>query len=66
MTLGAGALARPLVIADAAALHLPWLAMLASLGLVILLAAPAGRLGRRAGIVLLAAYPLFLLAVLVL
>ena len=66
MTLGAGALARPLVIADAAALHLPWLAMLASLGLVILLAAPAGRLGRPAGIVLLAAYPLFLLAVLVL
>jgi cation:H+ antiporter len=40
--------------------------MLASLGLVILLAAPAGRLGRPAGIALLAAYPLFLLAVLVL
>ena len=64
MTLGAGALARPLVIADAKALHLPWLAMLASLGLVILLAAPVGRLGRPAGIALLAAYPLFLLVVL--
>lgn len=65
MTLGAGALARPLVITDAASLHGPWLAMLAALALVILLAAP-GRLGRPAGIILLAAYPLFLLATLLL
>jgi cation:H+ antiporter len=66
MTLGAGALARRLVIIDAASLHLPWLAMLAALALVILLAAPAGRLARPAGMILLAAYALFLLAVLVL
>ena len=65
MTLGTGALARPLAITDAASLHGPWLAMLAALALVILLAAP-GRLGRSAGIILLAAYPLFLLAALLL
>jgi cation:H+ antiporter len=64
MTLGAGALARPLVIVDAASLHLPWLAMLAALCLVVLLAAPKRQLGLGAGIVLLAAYPLFVLAVL--
>jgi cation:H+ antiporter len=59
MTLGAGALARPLQITDAAALHGPWLAMLASLALVLILALPARRLDRRSGVVLLAAYPLF-------
>ena len=63
MTLGAGALARPLTIVDAQSLHLPWLAMLAALTLVILLAAPKGQLGRMTGVVLLLAYPLFLLAV---
>jgi cation:H+ antiporter len=63
MTLGAGALARPLTIADAGALHFPWLALVAALGIVCALAAPNGRLGRRAGIVLLAAYPLFVAAV---
>lgn len=65
MTLGAGALARPLRITDAAALHGPWLAMLAGLGLVLVLALPRRRLGRPAGVVLLAAYPLFVAAVLV-
>jgi cation:H+ antiporter len=65
MTLGAGALARPLAIVDAAGLHRPWLAMIAALGVVILLAAPKGRLGRMAGVVLLAAYPLFVLTVFV-
>ena len=64
MTLGAGALARPLAIVDAAKLHVPWLAMVAALCLVVLLAAPGGRLGRLSGIVLLVAYPLFVLAVL--
>jgi cation:H+ antiporter len=64
MTLGAGALARPLAIVDAASLHFPWLAMLGALCLVVLLAAPKRRLGRAAGIVLLAAYPIFVLAVL--
>ena len=61
MTLGAGALARPLRIADATALHGPWLAMLAALALVLALALPARRLDRRAGAVLLAAYPVFVL-----
>jgi cation:H+ antiporter len=59
MTLGAGALARPLQITDAAALHGPWLAMLASLVLVLILALPARRLDRRAGVMLVAAYALF-------
>ena len=63
MTLGAGALARPLRIVDAQSLHLPWLAMLAALSLVILLAAPYRQLGRMTGVVLLLTYPLFLLAV---
>lgn len=66
MTLGAGALAHPLIVVDAASLHIPWLVMLASLSLVILLAAPRGMLGRGAGVVLLAAYPFFVLAVLLL
>jgi cation:H+ antiporter len=64
MTLGAGALARPLAIMDATRLHAPWLAMLAALCVVVLLAAPMGRLGRKAGIILLSAYPLYVLAVL--
>ncbi len=64
MTLGAGALAAPLRIANAASLHVPWLAMLGALGLVILLAAPTGRLGRMAGVILLAAYPVFITAML--
>lgn len=59
MTLGAGALARPLVLTDAASLHVPWISMLASLALVLALALPRRRLGRGAGIALLVAYPLF-------
>lgn len=66
MTLGAGALARPLAVVDAANLHVPWLAMLAALSLVVLLAVPKARLGRVAGIVLLTAYLLFVLAVILL
>jgi len=63
MTLGAGALARPLRVDDAAALHLPWLLML--LGLAVPLALSVrGRLDRRAGLVLLACYPAFVVAVL--
>jgi cation:H+ antiporter len=59
MTLGAGALARPLVIADAAALHVPWVLMLASLALVLAAAVPRKELRRGAGIALLGAYPMF-------
>jgi cation:H+ antiporter len=59
MTLGAGALARPLVITDAASLHVPWLAMLACLALVLVLAFPNKELRRGAGIALLVVYPAF-------
>jgi cation:H+ antiporter len=59
MTLGAGALARPLAITDAASLHVPWSTMLASLGLVLVLAFPHRELRRGAGVALLIAYPLF-------
>jgi cation:H+ antiporter len=64
MTLGAGALARPLQIEDANALHVPWLLMLASLSVVIGLVLPSDRLGRRAGFVCLGLYPLFAVVVL--
>ena len=65
MTLGAGALVRPLTITDAAALHGPWLAMIAALSVVLLLAAPKKQLGRISGLAMLALYPLFVVAVLV-
>ncbi len=64
MTLGAAALARPLKIVDANQLHVPLVAMLASLVLVILLAMPKGYLGKAAGGVLLIAYPLFVMVIL--
>ncbi len=64
MTLGAAALARPLRIVDANHLHVPLMAMLASLVLVILLAVPKGYLGKAAGGVLLMAYPLFVIVIL--
>lgn len=59
MTLGAGALARPLVLADATTLHLPFLLMLGSLAVVVLLATRRGQLGRLEGGLLLALYPGF-------
>jgi len=64
MTLGAGALARPLRIADASGLHLGWLAMNALLAVAVLLGA-RGRIRRGGGSVLLGCYPLFVAAVLV-
>jgi cation:H+ antiporter len=60
MTLGAGAVVRPLHLIDATQLHGPWLAMVGSLVLALALALPAGRLSRRGGVVLLATYPLLL------
>ena len=66
MTLGAAAVIRPLKILDASHLHLPSLAMLAALVLVIFLAAPKGYLGKVAGGVLVAAYPLFVFLILLL
>jgi cation:H+ antiporter len=64
MTLGAGALARPLQVLAANQLHLPLLAMLGTLLFVLALALPTGRLTRPAGALLLAAYPAFIALVL--
>ena len=64
MTLGAGALARPLHVLDATQLHAPWLLMLAALAVVVVLTRPARRLTRRGGMVCLALYPLFVAVVL--
>lgn len=65
MTLGAAAIARPLKILDASLLHFPLVAMLGSLTLVIVLASFRGYLNKIAGLILLAAYPLFLIALLI-
>jgi len=65
MTLGAAAIARPLKILDASLLHFPLVVMLGSLALVILLASFRGYLGKTAGFVLVAAYPLFILAIVI-
>jgi cation:H+ antiporter len=64
MTLGAGALARPLHVVDARQLHGPWIVMLAALALVLALATPGRSLKRPAGIVLLVAYVLAVVLVL--
>ena len=64
MTLGAAAIARPLQILNVTALHTPLLLMLASLVLVLVLAVPSGSLPRLAGGMLLAAYPVVVIAML--
>lgn len=64
MTLGGAALIRPLSIVDATLLHKPAMAMLAALVLVILLAAPNNHLSKAAGGILVAAYPVFVFAML--
>ncbi len=64
MTLGAGALARPLTLADARILHVPLVLMIGSLIMVALLAARHRQLGRPEGAILLAVYPIFVLTVL--
>lgn len=61
MTLGAAALARPLIFHDALILHRPLLFMLAAFGSVLLLTARRRTLSRSAGLVLLLGYPLFIL-----
>lgn len=59
MTLGLAAVITPLGIDDATALHGPTLAMLASLGAVLLLARTRGHFDRREGALLLVGYALF-------
>jgi cation:H+ antiporter len=63
MSLGAAALARPLVIADAGLLRAPLVIMLLALTAVIVLGAPSGRLERVGAGALLAAYPIFVVYV---
>ena len=63
MSLGAAALVRPLSIADASLLHGPLIVMLAALVAVVAVAVPRARLGRTAAVVLLAAYPAFVVYV---
>ena len=58
MSLGAGALVRPLRITDARQLHGPWVAMVVCLASVLALAGIMRRLPRLAGGALLVAYPL--------
>jgi cation:H+ antiporter len=64
MSLGAGALARPLQITGPGQLHGPWVAMVAALAAALGLAAPHRRLGTASGWLLLAAYPLVAIGVL--
>ena len=65
MTLGAGALAKPLAISDAAQLHVPWISMLAALAVVIALAWPTLRLSRPAGAMCLGLYAVFVIVVVI-
>lgn len=62
MTLGAAAVIRPLSIVDATLLHKPAIAMLLALLLVIVLATPKQQISRKAGWLLLIAYPIFSIA----
>jgi cation:H+ antiporter len=64
MSLGAGALARPLQLTHPSQLHGPWLAMIAALAGALALALPRRRLESTAGWILLAAYPVVALTVL--
>jgi cation:H+ antiporter len=64
MTLGAGALARPMQLTDAELLRVPWLAMVAALAFVVVLGWRPGRIDRRRGVLLLVAYPVVLAALL--
>lgn len=61
MTLGGAAVAHPLRLQNVSSLHAPLLMMLGALVLVLALALPRRRLDRLAGVVLLSAYPLFVL-----
>ncbi|MBK5222903.1 MAG: sodium:calcium antiporter [Acidimicrobiia bacterium] len=65
MTLGAAAVVRPLALADAGQLHLPMAMMLLALAACLALASRHRALHRRHGTVLLAGYPVFVIAVLI-
>jgi cation:H+ antiporter len=59
MTLGVAAVVRPLQVVDAGLLHPPLVAMLLSLGVVLVLAVRRRSLGRGEGVLLLALYPVY-------
>ncbi len=63
MTLGASALARPLSISDPASLHLPLVAMIIALAIVLALSWHRQSLGRPSGVLLMVCYPVFVVAV---
>jgi cation:H+ antiporter len=63
MSLGAAALARPLSLTAPSLVRIPWLIMLASLSVVIVISWRRQALSRLHGLFLLALYPLFVLAV---
>ncbi len=63
MTLGAGAVVRPLILADASTLHVPLILMVSALGIVILLAIRRRELNRRAGVSLLVVYGVYVAVV---
>ncbi|MGH8917299.1 MAG: sodium:calcium antiporter, partial [Actinomycetes bacterium] len=65
MTLGASALARPLHITSPHTLHLPLVAMVAALTLALGLSWRRRSLGRLSGGFLLACYPAFVAAVVI-
>lgn len=64
MTLGAGALVRPIRLLDAGAIQVGWLVMIGSLATVLVLAR-RGQLRRREGLILLGLYPVALVLALV-
>jgi cation:H+ antiporter len=64
MSLGVGAVVAPIRISDSELLHVPLLVMLALLVVAIALAARRGSLCRRDSAILLAGYPVFVLAAL--
>jgi cation:H+ antiporter len=63
MTLGTAALARPLLLKDTSAVHLPLVAMIVSLAVVVVLATRRRQLSRIEGILLLCLYPAFVILV---
>lgn len=63
MSLGTGALVRPIALVDARPLRLPLVLMLVAFAAVIAAAVPGRRLGRPAGVALLVGYLAFVLVV---
>ena len=65
MILGAGARARPLRVAEAELSRGPWIAMLGSLVLELVIGRHNERINRSGGLILLGLYPMFVAAVVI-